>query len=162
MTRIFPVAMAALVLLSAAPPASAVQSNSTHSTSAREPLSRLVPVELPPSAPAPATPVTVPAAVAAPVVEAGTDAESAAINAGERQKAQTRLQQYQAQRDARAKAAADQRRTYDAAKAQYEADTARVNRENAEKKAKWEADTAACLAGDKTKCAPAAATPAPQ
>lgn len=132
--------MAAFVALCTALPAGAMQ--------ARGP----VPVDLPPSQPA--APVT-PDAIVTP----GTDPESAAINAAEAQKAQARSQTYQAQRDARARAATEQRQAYEAAQAAYETDTARINRDNAALKAQWEADTAACIAGDKTRCAPG---PAPQ
>lgn len=108
-----------------------------------------VAVELPPSAPAQPAPAPAPS----PLVTSGTDPESAAINEAEQQKAVTRVQALEAERDARARDLAEKSRAYDEALAARDAEAARVAADNAAARAQWEADTAACLAGEKTRCA---------
>ncbi|MCW2362666.1 MULTISPECIES: hypothetical protein [Sphingobium] len=80
--------------------------------------------------------------------------ERRVLHAEQAKLAAQQMSDFEAQKKAIADEQAAREQTYRDALAARDAEIAAEQAQAAEARAKWEADVAACLAGDKTKCAP--------
>lgn len=111
-----------------------------------------------PADPAPADP----APAAKPAKDGTTPGEranTARLNAEQAARARADNTTYAQEVSAAQQQVAHDQQVFTEETAVYEAEKARVAAMSAEERMKWEADVAACKAGDKTRCAPPAATP---